>query len=138
MSVPTKMTNFYRFPNLDARIAIDLDGDALVIAFLAKGNAYKGKGADRKLYKRNPDRTQAIDRLLPLLDSVAEFVAVRVGKTSNESDYVDTLSEARKAYSAGGNYRFDLAMLTRPTCEIDLDALGLVRCENRPVPFAFV
>lgn len=137
MSAPNKMTNFYRFPGLDARIAIDLNNECLIVAFMAKGNAYKGTGTARKLYKRNPDRTQAVDRLLPLLDEVAEFVAVRVGKTSNESDYVDTMGEARKGYSKGGNYRFDLAMLTRFACEIDLDALGLVRCENRPVPFAF-
>ena len=140
---------FYRWPDLDARIGIYEEGDALTlvdghwtstrthIAFLAKGSAYKGTGAARKLYKRNPDRTAAVDRLLPLLapDSV------RIGKTANGPAYVyevgqtptETLARARKAYSKGGNYRFDVLHVDA----LDPEAIGLVPCENRPVPLAF-
>lgn len=132
-----RITTFYRFPDLDARIGLLMDGDQVHVAFMAKGNAYRGTGTARKLYKRNPDRTAAVDRLLPLLDGSCEFVAVRVGKTANEPDYAYTMSEARKAYSRGGNYRFDLALLTRPECRVDVDALGLIPCDNRPVPVAF-
>lgn len=147
MSVPTKMINFYRFPSLDARIAIEVEGDpavsaysALCVSFMAKGNAYKGKGADRKLYARNPDRTAAVDAMLPELAKLGELRAVRVGKTANEPDYIEDLRAARKAYSAGGNYRFDLLfdIDVRITPALIVERLGLVRCENRPVPFAFV
>ncbi len=140
-----KITTFYRFPDLDARIGVYDDGTAMTlvdghwkttrthVAFLAKGSAYKGG----LLYRRNPDRTAAVDRLLPLLapDSV------RIGKAANGPVYVyevgqtpaETLARARKAYSAGGNYRFDVLHVDA----LDPEAIGLVPCENRPVPLAF-
>ncbi len=131
------ITRFYRFPDLDARIGVYDDGTRTHVAFLAKGNAYKGTGAARKLYKRNPDRTAAVDRLLPLLapDSV------RIGKKDNAPFYVyevgqtpvETTARARKAYSKGGNYRFDVLHIDA----LDPEAVGLVPCENRPVPLAF-
>ena len=135
-----KITTFYRFPDLDARIGIHVDGCRVHIAFLAKGNAYRAG----VLYKRNPDRTAAVDRLLPALDSERTWVKrVRIGKTANKPIRVDSVQAARKAYSKGGNYRFDVMAFAVESHEnhiyeaLDLEALGLIPCDNRPVPVAF-
>ena len=134
-----RITTFYRFPDLDARIGLimrDNQGAPDVhVAFMAKGNAYKGTGTARKLYKRNPDRTAAVDRLLAALaDSGHIFLCARYGKASTPIAYPGE-GTPRALYSKGGNYRFDL--LFERMGDIDPEALGLIPCENRPVPTAF-
>ena len=140
------ITTFYRYPDLDARIGVHVDvapGSVRVhLAFLAKGNAYKGTGAARRLYKRNPDRTAAVDRLLPMLAPSGFIGMVRVGKTANPPVVITNTGDAvRRSYSQGGNYRWDeLAILdpSGPATAGDIAAaLGLVPCENRPVVRVF-
>ena len=124
-----KITTFYRYPDLDARIGIHVDLARVTVSFLAQGSAYKGG----ELYRRNPDRTAAVDRLLPALfldmaragkKGSAPFSVYDVGQAEAK-----TTERARKAYSKGGNYRFDVLHIGR----IDPESLGLVPCENRPV-----
>ena len=139
------ITTFYRFPDLDARIGVHVDGHRLHLAFLAKGNAYKGTGAARKLYARNPDRTAAVDRILPMVNGpeLRGYVdSVRVGKTANGPSVItDTMDGVRRSYSRGGNYRWDALVILAPddpSTLADITAvLGLVPCENRPVARVF-
>lgn len=116
-----KIKTFYRYPDLDARIAVHVDGDRVSVSFLAQGNAYKGG----ELYKRNPDRREAVDRLLPCLD----VVMARAGKTAIRPFKTVTKAQTRRAYSQGRTYRFDVLHVGA----FDPEALGLVPCENRPV-----
>jgi hypothetical protein len=152
-----RITTFYRFPDLDARIGLRIVrtrrssmcyGDRLEVAFLAKGNAYKGTGTARKLYKRNPDRTPAFHRFVDGVEGRVVALTARHGKKDTPRQEVSLNHEAdhlRRLYSAGGNYRFDVVLdltaITPSGRPVELgdvaDALGLIPCDNRPVPTAF-
>ena len=123
-----KITAFYRFIDLDARIGIlyDPERDVTHVAFMAQGNAYTGVGDKRRLVARNPDRRAAVDRIKGEMNPTH----VRAGKASESVRAVSGLYDMRKAYSAGRTYRFDVLVNGR----LDPETVGLVQCENRACP----
>ena len=82
MTEQAKMTEFFKFNDLDSRIAITVATEEMparviahlaqrvivTLAFMSKGNCPADKNGVRR--KRNPERTPALDRLFAALTDV--------------------------------------------------------------------
>ena len=105
----------FKAPGIDARVAIAIQGTLIAISLLAKGRSRK---ADRTYVLRNPERRalwlQVLESLRtnPTIYVLFALRATRGGKSDSPIKRYSgiNMDGARKAYSASGNYRYDLVI----------------------------